>query len=57
MKKPTKYTFTPPRKFLANNGKEFSVKIVKVNIRSVKLLLVEANKTIKVNKKSRKLIY
>ena len=53
-----KYKGPVPKGFLADNGKEFQVRVLKTNIKSFWLLLLgETKKKIKVQKKSKKLIY
>ena len=48
-----------PTHFRANSGKLFAIHVVKVNIRSlwIKLLDDKLSKVIKVSRKSRKLLY
>lgn len=48
-----------PTHFRANSGKRFAIKVVKVNIRSlwIKLLDDKLSKVIKVSRRSHKLLY
>ena len=50
-----------PTHFIANNGKRFEVKVMKINVKSFKLKLEaqegSPSKVIRVNRKSTKLVF